>query len=160
MNSAAILDQNRTDCRINAGQMICDDACRDLADIGGAILFNASLRERIPGKFIFWGPYVGLAAGVYLVTVNGEMAGRMTLDFVCHQASTQLKTVTLEDLSQPVCLVLMQAVKDLEIRALKTPLLRSFALESIDIRCAYLAPQETGAEGAAAVAADGYGAAA
>lgn len=150
MNSAALNEKTAHDCTIEAARLRCDDPCRAVGGIGDAIEFGDSQRARIPGPFIFWGPYIALDAGVYLVTARGRMEGRLTLDFACDGAATRLKTATLADMSDPVCLVLTKAVSDFEVRAIKTPELRALLLESLSICCAYLAPPADCGNGAAA----------
>lgn len=122
-----------------AAQFSSPPCCRNAGDFYDVIEYTPALAASIPGKHVFWGPYVDLDPGVYVFTLRGSLDGELTFDFACNHGSVSLKSVTLRDLSQPVCLALSEPVKDLELRAVKGSALRLLKLTALSITCAYRA---------------------
>lgn len=146
MSLDGLFREANTEIALDAGKLLCPDICKD-SDAPGIIAYSSEFADKIPGHFLFWGPYLELAPGVYLVTFGGRLDGRLTVDFACNRGGTALKSVVVEDLSEAICLVLMQPVGDLEIRATKSAALRRLSLETVTIQCAYLAAEPNAASG-------------
>jgi hypothetical protein len=135
MTSAAPISEAGGEITVEAGRFVCDASCRNR--LNGTIAFTAG--ETAARELIFWGPYVSLPAGVFLISLNGCLDGRLTLEFACDQGNRLIKTTVLDAFSEPVCLILIEPVVDLELRARNTPLLQSLQLAAISISCAYQA---------------------
>lgn len=108
---------------------------------GGAYEYGQDRFADVAGPFLFWGPYLDLAAGVYVADFHGEVQGRLSLEFVHDSGRMRIKRIDLDDFGKPACIVLLTAVKGLEIRALKTQALERLRLEGIRIQCVYRAAQ-------------------
>lgn len=121
----------------------CPVACRNSDNLSEVIEYTADQGDAIAEGYIFWGPYVKLAAGVYLFMLHGQIEGQVTIDLACDQGTHRLKSLTVTDFSDPICLVLMEAITDLEIRALKSAGLRALTLKGVSMTCAYTAPVPT-----------------
>lgn len=120
-----------------AAQFGCPKICREARDRFGTIRYTAAMSDTEGDQYIFWGPYVELQEGVYIFTLHGQLDGELMAEFACDQGMTILKHQTLIRLSTPVCLILEQPVKDLELRAAKSPKLRSLLLTALSISCAH-----------------------
>jgi hypothetical protein len=107
------------------------------------IEYRDDLSNNISGPFLFWGPYVTLGPGTYLIWINGKLSGNLTLELACERGEMILKECTISDLNSPICLVLTSIAKDLELRAIKSDMTQLFTLESVSIRCAYAPPAQT-----------------
>ncbi|HVC54027.1 MAG TPA: hypothetical protein VND87_18555 [Stellaceae bacterium] len=103
----------------------------------GTIEYHAEWRENLAGSRLFWGPYVALAAGVYLLAFSGGVEGELTLDFAHRGGNVLLKRVGLTDFAAPVCLVLTEPAADFEMQAVKTRELRALKLEAIAFHRVY-----------------------
>lgn len=108
----------------------------------GGIAYTADLYDRVRGHRLFWGPYTALPAGVYLVRFGGRVEGEFSVDFAHRDGNFRLASATLRDFAKYVCVVLREPVKDLEVRGIKTPRLRSLRLEAVAVHRAYAAPKE------------------
>ncbi len=130
---------------IDASVLTCQVAMPDDGTVallrGPAIEYSAQLHDRIPGSRLFWGPYVSLRAGVYLFEFTGQIEGELRLEVAHRRGNILLKTAKLNDFDRPLCVVVLQHVRDLEVRGIKTEALRALRLESLAIHQAYRAPE-------------------
>lgn len=122
---------------VDPGQFSCHAFSRNSTNFFQQVEYKDSLGDQAPGSLVFWGPYLALGPGVYLLRLRGALEGTLTLDFACNQGRHVLKAAEISELARPICLVLRTGVKDLEIRALKSPALRSLTLSGLSVRCAY-----------------------
>jgi hypothetical protein len=104
----------------------------------GAYEYTADRFDAVSGSFLFWGPYLDLKAGVYVVDFIGEVEGRFSVEFIHDGGKMRVKQIELDDFDAPACVVLVQAVEKFEIRGLKTRELKRLRLEGIRLRCVYL----------------------
>lgn len=104
---------------------------------GVAYEYTADRFDQVPGSFLFWGPYLDLDAGVYVINFVGQVEGRLSLEFIHDSGKMRIKRIDLDDFAAPACVVLVRTVRALEIRALKTPTLERLRLEGIRIQCVY-----------------------
>jgi len=122
---------------IRAADLTCDAGFRPdsgpAARRDDAIQYRAEAHDRIAGRFIFYGPYIHLEPGVYLLTFEGQLDGPLILDFACSGGKTRLKTLTIGNFADPVCLVLTQPAPQFEVRGATTASLQSMRLESISV---------------------------
>ena len=126
---------------IGAADLICAQGAPggDRVSLLGrnGIEYQTQWHERIGGRRLFWGPYVALAAGVYLLAFSGRVEGELTVDFAHRGGNILLKRAGLTDFAEPVCLVLTEPVADFEMQAVKTRALRALTLESIAFHRVY-----------------------
>lgn len=111
---------------------------------GAAYEYTADKFDKVAGSFLFWGPYLDLDAGVYVLDFIGEVEGGLAVEFIHDFGRMRIKRLTLGDFASPACIVLVRSVKKFEIRAIKTPTLKQLKLEGIRLHCVY-----RGAAGAA-----------
>ncbi len=107
---------------------------------GASIDYTAGEDRRAPGTRLFWGPYVALAAGVYLLRFNGRLDGTLAVEFAHDRGNRVIAAETLAGFERYCCLVLTRPVADLEIRGTKTAELRGFSLESIAVHRLFCPP--------------------
>jgi hypothetical protein len=100
--------------------------------------YSTATHQGFSGSRLFWGPYIGLQAGVYLFQFDGRVEGMLMVDFVCQRGNRQLKAARLTDFSNPVCLVVTRQVEDLEVRGATTKTLRSLTLKLIEVHRAFV----------------------
>ena len=102
-----------------------------------AYQYTAERFDRLPGSLLFWGPYLDLKAGVYVLNFIGEVEGRLSLEFTYDSGRMRIKRIELGEFAAPVCIVLVRAARAFEIRALKTPALDRLRLDGIRLQRVY-----------------------
>ena len=100
---------------------------------GDSIVFNVAEQGSIAGEIIFYGPYSTLSPGVYLFGFNGELDGELRIDFAYKEGDAVLKTLTIHNFIDPVCLAVTKTLAKFEVRGFKTPSLNALKLESISV---------------------------
>jgi hypothetical protein len=100
---------------------------------GDSIMFNATEHRSVTADLIFYGPYSTLAPGVYLFVFNGQLDGELKIDFAYQQGAVVLKTLTLDNFLDPVCLAVTKTLAGFEVRGFKTPALNALKLDSISV---------------------------
>jgi hypothetical protein len=105
--------------------------------VGGVYEYAADGFDKVPGSFLFWGPYLDLDAGVYALYFLGQVEGELSVEFIHDMGKMRVKRISLSDLDAPACVVLVQAVKKFEIRGLKTRALHRLRLEGIRLHCVH-----------------------
>jgi len=70
---------------------------------------------------------------VYLFGFNGELDGELKVDFACQEGVVVLKTLTIDNFLDPVCLAVTKILTEFEVRGYRTPSLNSLRLESISV---------------------------
>jgi hypothetical protein len=105
--------------------------------ITGTYEYAADRFDAVSGSFLFWGPYLDLKAGVYVVDFIGEVEGRFSVEFIHNGGKMRVKQTEFDNFDAPACVVLLQAVEKFEIRGQKTRALRRLRLEGIRLRCVY-----------------------
>lgn len=105
----------------------------------GAIEYEAERLSAIPEPILFYGPYIPLAAGVYLLGFKGRLDGTLALDFA-HGRGRSFKATSLDGFIDPICLVITKPLEDFEVRGVRTPLLKSLRLEGIEVERIYTEP--------------------
>ena len=98
---------------------------------GDFIVFNAVEHDSIAGDNIFYGPYSTISPGVYLFGFNGELDGELKVDFAYQEGAVVLKTLTIDNFLDPVCLAVTKTLAGFEVRGFKTPSLNALKLVSI-----------------------------
>lgn len=141
MTTNRTLETPRRELTFAAAQFSCPAACRRGAGFHDSIEYSQQASDAVSEKYVFWGPYIELDPGVYLFTFRGELEGELTFDFACEQGRVSLKTVTLNNFAQPICLVLTEGVKDLELRGIKGAGLKSLRIAALSVTCAYQVEQ-------------------
>ena len=107
--------------------------------VGGVYDYTADGFGQVPGSFLFWGPYLDLDPGVYVLNFIGEVEGELSVEFIHDMGKIRIKRVSLSDLGTAVCVVLVQAVNRFEIRGVKTRALHRLRLEGIRLHCVHRA---------------------
>ena len=105
--------------------------------VGGVYEYTSDGFDQVPGSFLFWGPYLDLDAGVYVLNFIGEVEGELTVEFIHDTGKMRIKRISLGDLATPACVVLIRAVSKFEIRGVKTRALRRLRLEGIRLQCVH-----------------------
>ena len=100
---------------------------------GDSIVFNAAEHGSIAKDNIFYGPYSTISPGVYLFAFNGEVEGELKVDFAYQEGATVLKTLTIDNFLDPVCLAVTKTLAKFEVRGFKTPSLNALKLDSISV---------------------------
>jgi Protein of unknown function (DUF5672) len=135
--------ERRAGRRPGAGGMIVDPAdlrCPEaFADAGesprrrdGALAYEPGQLARIAEPVLFYGPYIALDAGVYLIKLEGCLAGAVRLRFT-HSSGAPISETVLSSFAEPVLLILPHPVAAFEVSALRTPTLEALRLEAIAI---------------------------
>jgi hypothetical protein len=106
---------------------------RNMLRHGDSIVFNAGEHGSTPTDLVFYGPYLTLAPGVYLFGFNGQLDGDLKVDFAAQQGAMVLKTLTLNNFLDPVCLAVTKTLAKFEVRGFKTPSLNALKLDSISV---------------------------
>jgi hypothetical protein len=106
---------------------------------GGAYDYVADGFDKVSGSFLFWGPYIDLEAGVYVLNFLGEVEGELAVEFIHDMGKIRVKRIGISDFRAPACVVLLRPAAKFEIRGLKTRALRRLRLEGIRLQCAYRA---------------------
>jgi len=106
---------------------------RNILRRGDAIMFNSTNHGAIAKANIFYGPYWTLSPGVYLFGFNGELDGELKVDFACQEGVVVLKTLTIDNFLDPVCLAVIKTSPKFEVRGFKTPALNVLKLNSISV---------------------------
>jgi Methyltransferase domain len=88
---------------------------------------DAAILERV----LFYGPYIGLEAGVYSITLNGGLDGALTLRFTHHVGKSLIEERTIDTFGTPLCLTVTEPVDGFEVVGIRTDQLRSMRLDSI-----------------------------
>jgi hypothetical protein len=104
---------------------------------GAAYEYSADRFDQVSGSFLFWGPYLDLDAGVYVLTFIGEVEGEFTVEFIHDMGKMRVKRIDLGDFATPACVVLVRAVRKFEIRGLKTHALRRLRLDGVRLHCVH-----------------------
>ena len=105
----------------------------------GAIEFDEARHQAGPGQTLFYGPYIALEPGVYLLTFSGSLDGALMLDFA-HDGGRSFRELEVESFARPVCLVVTEPLGDFEVRGRKSPSLRSLRLEGVEVERVYAEP--------------------
>jgi hypothetical protein len=103
----------------------------------GTYEYTADHFDNVVGSFLFWGPYLDLGAGVYVLDFIGEVAGRLSLEFLHDAGKIRIKRIDIGEFAAPACVVLVRSVHAFEIRALKTQPLERLRLDAIRLQCVY-----------------------
>jgi hypothetical protein len=111
--------------------------CGAVPRYGSSYEYTADCFDRVAGSLLFWGPYLDLAAGVYLLDFVGAVDGRLSLEFVHDSGRMRIKRIELDDFRMPACVVLVEAVNGFEMRALKTRALQRLTLDGVRLQCVY-----------------------
>ena len=129
---------------VDASRLLCPEAYRASDDE----TFGSIVYRRVEGEkaieHLFWGPYLPLPAGVYILTFNGELRGRLTIEFAAKSGGLRLSSAIVEDFARSLCFVLRRAVDDFEIRGVTTPALHFLRLDSVLLRCVYASEGDNG----------------
>jgi len=99
----------------------------------GCIEYAVEKYQEVPAKFVFFGPYITLDPGVYFFSFLGSLDGTLEVNFCGMAGRCILKDVTLTSFDAPICLALLEAVSDFEIRGRKTDRLTALRLEGIEV---------------------------
>ena len=128
---------------IDAATLACHQAYvqgeRNALREGSAIAYDADRLGAVAEPMLFYGPYIALEPGVYLVSFRGRVVGDLFVDFA-HDHGRVFKAVTLPDFEQPICLVVTRRLENFEVRGSRTPLLKTLQLEAIAMECVYAEP--------------------
>ncbi len=89
------------------------------------------------GSFLFWGPYLDLDAGVYVVKFLGEIEGQFSAEFIHDSGRMRIKQITVDDFEMPACVVLQRSVTRFEIRGIKTRAVERLRLDGVRLNCVY-----------------------
>ena len=106
---------------------------RNILRRSDSIIFNAAEHGSIAKDNIFYGPYSTISPGVYLFGFNGELDGKLKVDFSCKEGTMVLKTLIINNFLDPVCLVVTKTLEKFEVRGYKTPSLNALRLGSISV---------------------------
>ena len=104
---------------------------RNLLREGDSIAYSTVQHGATATNFIFFGPYLTLSPGVYLFQFHGQLDGQLRVDFADERGTVVLKTLTINNFFDPVCLVVTKTVSKFEVRGFKTPALGALKLDSI-----------------------------
>lgn len=74
-----------------------------------------------------------MSPGVYLFGFNGELDGEMRIDFAHKEGDVVLKTLTIDNFLDPICLAVTKTLAKFEVRGFRTPLLNALKLASISV---------------------------
>ncbi len=96
---------------------------------GDSIVFNAAEHGSIARDIIFYGPYSTISPGVYLFEFNGELDGELKVDFAYQEGAVVLKTLTIDNFLDPVCLTVTKTLEKFEVRGFKTRSLNALKLD-------------------------------
>ena len=96
-------------------------------------MFNAAEHGSIAQDNIFYGPYSTISPGVYLFGFNGFLDGELKVDFSNQEGAVVLKTMTIDNFLDPVCLAVIKTSPKFEVRGFKTPALNVLKLNSISV---------------------------
>lgn len=99
----------------------------------GYIEYAFEKYEDVPARFVFFGPYITLDPGIYFFSFLGSLEGALEINFCGFTTHRTLKDVTLSNFDTPICLTLLEAVNDFEIRGRKTDQLTALRLEGIEV---------------------------
>ena len=130
---------NDPELLIQAARLTYPDAIGDAPAMhaGDAYEYTADNFDRVSGSFLFWGPYLDLDAGVYVLNFIGEVEGELAVEFLHDTGKMRVKRIGLSDFEPPTCIVLVRAVSKFEIRGLKTRALARLRLEGIRVQCVH-----------------------
>ena len=106
---------------------------RNILRRGDSIIFNAAEHGSIASDIIFYGPYSTISPGVYLFGFNGDLDGELKVDFACQKGVVVLKTLTIDDFLDPICLAVTKTLAGFEVRGYKTHSLNALKLDSISV---------------------------
>jgi hypothetical protein len=98
---------------------------------GDSIVFNVREHSSIATDVVFYGPYLTLPPGVCLFSFDGQLDGELKVDFAYLEGAVVLKTLTINNFLEPVCLAVTKTLTKFEVRGFKTPLLNALKLDSI-----------------------------
>jgi hypothetical protein len=82
---------------------------------------------------IFFGPYLTISPGVYLFGFNGHVDGELKVDFADQHGVVVLKTETIDNFLDPVCLAITKTLTGFEVRGFTTASLNVLKLDSISV---------------------------
>ena len=106
---------------------------RNILRRGDFIVFNAAEHGSIAQDNIFYGPYSTISPGVYLFGFNGFLDGELKVDFSNQEGAVVLKTLTIDDFLDPICLAVTKTLAGFEVRGYKTHSLNALKLDSISV---------------------------
>ena len=96
----------------------------------GVIEFDADRYAAVDEAVLFYGPYITVNSGVYLLTFEGELDGRLTLRFT-HQEGRLIRELSVDSFAKIVCLPLTERYEAWEIVGVRTAALKSLKLAAI-----------------------------
>jgi hypothetical protein len=109
---------------ITANDLSCPDDYvvngKNMLRVGNSIAYN-SARHAESRDNIFYGPYLTLPPSVYLFQFNGELDGDLKIDFAAQEGRTILRTHTIGNFLDPLCLTVTQTLAKFEVRGFSTP---------------------------------------
>ena len=136
----AIHDGDR-EFAVTAGDLSCHGAYivngEDLLRHGDRIEFDAARSAAVDEPVLFFGPYITVEPGIYLLDFEGELDGVLRLRFTHHQGQL-IKEVSVDSFGPLVCLALTRRYDEFEVVGERTAALKSFRLHSIGVR--YIKP--------------------
>jgi glycosyltransferase involved in cell wall biosynthesis len=117
---------------IGAGDLRCHDAYTAMRR-GDSIEFDARTHGQVAESVLFFGPYITVEPGVYLLSFNGELDGELQIRFT-HQGGTRVvKELLVNRFDRLLCLPLTSRLDRFEVVGLRTAALRSMKLQSISV---------------------------
>lgn len=100
---------------------------------GAVIEYRNRPHAGIGDDTLFFGPYIPLTPAIYLFTLDGDIEGSMTLEFVHEAGSVVLKQQEIESFRDPVCLAVVEPLTNFEIRGRRSASLERLRLEAITV---------------------------
>jgi glycosyltransferase involved in cell wall biosynthesis len=117
---------------IAAADLRCHDAYTAMHR-GDSIEFDARTHGQVVESVLFFGPYITVEPGVYLLSFNGELDGELQIRFT-HQGGTRVvKELLVNSFGRLLCLPLTSRLDRFEVIGLRTAALRSMKLQSISV---------------------------
>ena len=106
---------------------------RNMLRHGDSIVFDAAEHGSIATDCIFYGPYLTISPGVYLFGFNGHVDGELKVDFSDQHGVVVLKTETIDNFLDPLCLAITKTLAEFEVRGFMTASLTALKLDSISV---------------------------
>jgi hypothetical protein len=101
---------------------------------GDSIVFNAAEHGSMTANCIFYGPYLTISPAVYLFGFNGRVDGELKVDFADQHGVVVLKTETIDNFLDPLCLAITKTLTGFEVRGFTTASLNALKLDSISVQ--------------------------
>jgi hypothetical protein len=130
------LEVDRSTFTITANDLHCPNEYvsdgRNQLRRGDSIIYDVA-RYRAATENIFYGPYWKLPPAVYLFWLNGELDGKLKIDFADQHGRIILRERLISDFAHPLCIAVTQNLTEFEVRGFRTSSLNALRLDSIAV---------------------------